>query len=215
MNEMPQPSLDSELARVETKVILLGRAVEQQLVDTGWMIRHPGRSLGQSIEQQRLELHRAAEECEEAAIGVVADHAAETLDLRHMLAVIRIASELKQAGSLSCSVADHLQDMTLARPEDLTGSLLEMIELAQIQLRDACVAFEKRDADLAKRALEHQDAISGLHSILFKEILQGISDQDKVSVELVHLLYVIKSLEKIGDHATEIASSVIALSNDH
>ncbi|WDM61815.1 phosphate signaling complex PhoU family protein [Stenotrophomonas forensis] len=105
--------------------------------------------------------------------------------------------------------------MTWAGPtEDLIGSLLEMIELAQIQFRDACVAFEKRDAELAGRVLKHDAAISGLHSILFKEILQGIAEQDQVAVGLIHLLYVIKNLEKIGDHATEIASSVVALSKD-
>lgn len=140
----------------------------------------------------------------------------ETLDLMRMHAVIRVASELKQAGSLACSVLEHLQDMTLAgSAEDTTRSHLELIELAQIQLRYACVAFEKRDVDLAILALEYEDAISGLHSILSKQILQAIADQDKFSVELAHLLYVIKSLQKIAGHATEIASSVIMLSNDH
>ncbi|MCD9085205.1 phosphate uptake regulator PhoU [Stenotrophomonas sp. SY1] len=212
MNEQTDTSLNAELKSVEQQVVALGRLVEQQLADVLWILNHPNRALKQQIYDQLVRQEKAAEDCELELISIVARHPADIMDLRHVLAAFRIVSDLKQAGRLSSSIAQHLLEMSPDRQdEDTAGSLHEMVDLAQIQLRDACRAFETRDLQHARRALAHGDAISSLQSILFKEILQGIAEDHDSPVDLVNLLYVVKNIEKISDHATSIASSLISL----
>lgn len=131
-------------------------------------------------------------------------------DLREILASLRIASDLERIGDLAANLAKRSRALTLAWPiarEDLQT----LGRRAVRQVRDALAAYRARDAVAAQRVRSADAELDLLHTGLFHELL-GWMRQDAGAVSPgTHLLFMAKNLERIGDHATNIAESVCFL----
>lgn len=205
-------AFDAELQIITQHIDDLGQLVEEQVVGAMWALKHANASQAQSVKEFDQTLDQLAEQIEAESISLIARRQPLAVDLRHVMAAIRIASNLERAGDLASNIAKRAVAVSPKTvPEEFAESLERMTELALAQLRDARLAFAARDAGRAQAVWERDAAVDALHTILFKDIVQALGEQEHLTLDLAHLLFVIKNIERIGDHATNIAENVIYL----
>ncbi|MGY0557279.1 MULTISPECIES: phosphate signaling complex protein PhoU [unclassified Lysobacter] len=129
-------------------------------------------------------------------------------DLREILAAIRITSDIERIGDYAANVAKRSTALNLAPPLPHISGLQVIGRLAVTQLRDVMVAYRDSDVAVAKRVRESDVAIDTAYTALFRELLTHMMEDARVITPCTHLLFMAKNIERIGDHATNIAENV-------
>ena len=129
-------------------------------------------------------------------------------DLREILAAIRIASDIERIGDYAANVAKRSTALNLAPPLPQVGGLQVIGRLAVEQLRDVLVAYRDNDVEAAQ-AIRARDAdLDAAYTALFRELLTYMMEDARSITGCTHLLFMAKNIERIGDHATNIAENV-------
>ena len=129
-------------------------------------------------------------------------------DLRQILAALRIASDLERIGDYAANVAKRSIALNAAPPVPLTRGLRALGALAVGQLRDVLVAYRDGDADAAQRVRQADAELDARYTGLFRELLTYMMEDARNITPCTHLLFMAKNIERIGDHATNIAENV-------
>jgi phosphate transport system protein len=130
-------------------------------------------------------------------------------DLRAVVAAVKINTDLERVGDLAVNIAEAARRYALHPPVKRLIDIPRMAAIAQGMLRDALDAFVRRDVGLAKRVLDEDDRLDALKTQIFRELLTYML-QDPTTIEpALDLILVSRHLERIGDHATNIAEDVI------
>ena len=130
-------------------------------------------------------------------------------DLRAIVAAVKINTDLERVGDLAVNIAEAAQRYTNHPPVKKLIDIPQMGDIAQAMLRDALDAFVRRDTVLAKQVLTEDDRLDGLKSKVFRELLAYMLDNRTTVEPALDLILVSRHLERIGDHATNIAEDVI------
>ena len=130
-------------------------------------------------------------------------------DLRAIVSAVKINTDLERVGDLAVNIAEAAQRYTTHPPVKKLIDIPRMAAIAQTMLRDALDAFVRRDTTLAQHVLDQDDALDALKTQVFRELLTYML-QDPVTIEPgLDLILISRHLERIGDHATNIAEDVI------
>jgi phosphate transport system protein len=130
-------------------------------------------------------------------------------DLRSIVAAVKINTDLERVGDLAVNIAEAAQRYTNHAPVKKLIDIPLMANIAQSMLRDALDAFVRRDLDLARKVLNEDDKLDALKTQIFRELLTYML-QDPATIEpALDLILVSRHLERIGDHATNVAEDVI------
>jgi phosphate transport system protein len=130
-------------------------------------------------------------------------------DLRSIVAALKINTDLERVGDLAVNIAEAAQRYVTHPPVKRLIDIPRMGELAQSMLRDALDAYVKGDTTLAQSVLDRDDELDGLKTQVFRELLTYML-QDPATIEpSLDLVLVSRHLERIGDHATNVAEDVI------
>jgi len=131
------------------------------------------------------------------------------VDLRAIVAAVKINTDLERVGDLAINIAEAAQRYVGHPPVKKLIDIPRMAGIAQRMLRDALDAFVRRDTALAQHVLDEDDALDALKTQIFRELLTYML-QDPATIEpALDLILVSRHLERIGDHATNIAEDVI------
>ncbi|MGE5243344.1 MAG: phosphate signaling complex protein PhoU [Betaproteobacteria bacterium] len=131
------------------------------------------------------------------------------VDLRVIVAGVKINTDLERVGDLAVNIAEAARRYATHPPVKKLIDIPRMASIAQAMLRDALDAFVRRDVDLARRVLDEDDALDALKTQIFRELLTYML-QDQSTIEpALDLILISRHLERIGDHATNIAEDVI------
>ena len=129
-------------------------------------------------------------------------------DLREILAALRIASDIERIGDYAANVAKRSTALNLAPPLPHTRGLNALGHLAVRQLRDVLQAYRDNDPEAAQRVRAGDARIDTLYTGLFRELLTYMMEDARAITPCTHLLFMAKNIERIGDHATNIAENV-------
>jgi len=130
-------------------------------------------------------------------------------DLRAIVAAVKINTDLERVGDLAVNIAEAAKRYAAHPPVKRLIDIPRMTDLAQAMLRDALDSFVRRDTALAQRVLNEDDVLDSLKTQIFRELLTYML-QDPTTVEpSLDLILISRHLERIGDHATNIAEDVI------
>lgn len=129
-------------------------------------------------------------------------------DLREILAAIRIASDIERVGDYAANVAKRSTALNLSPPLPHVAGLHALGTLAVKQLRDVLVAYRDNDTELAQRVRARDAEIDVAYTGLFRELLTYMMEDARSITACTHLLFMAKNIERIGDHATNIAENV-------
>jgi phosphate transport system protein len=148
-------------------------------------------------------------EIDDRCFRLLALHQPMATDLRAIVAAVKINTDLERVGDLAVNIAEAASRYVSHPPVKQLIDIPEMGEIAQGMLRDALDAYVRRDTGLAQQVLNEDDRLDGLKTHVFRELL-NIMLHDGGTVEpSIDLILVSRHLERIGDHATNIAEDVI------
>ena len=130
-------------------------------------------------------------------------------DLRAIVAAVKINTDLERVGDLSVNIAEAAKRYITHPPVKKLIDIPRMAEIAQLMLRDALDAFVRRDTSLAQKVLNEDDKLDALKTQIFRELLTYMLADPATIEPALDLLLVSRHLERIGDHATNVAEDVI------
>lgn len=154
-------------------------------------------------------LHR---QIEEHAVVLIARRQPMAQDLREAIAAIRIASDLERIGDLGKNIAKRavvIQSETFS--QKLRFGVEHLSELGQRQVKKVLDAYAARDLDKAREVCARDEEIDAVYTSLFRELLTYMMEDPRNITMCTHLLFCAKNIERIGDHATNIAETVYYL----
>ena len=129
-------------------------------------------------------------------------------DLREILSALRIASDIERIGDYAANVAKRSTALNAAPPLPHTRGLNVLGQRVVRQVRDVLAAFVANDAEAAQRVRAQDAEVDTLHTGLFRELLTYMMEDARAITPCTHLLFMAKNLERIGDHATNIAENI-------
>ena len=129
-------------------------------------------------------------------------------DLRVILAALRVASDIERIGDLAANIAKRSMALNMSPPLPHTRGLDALGRMAARQVRDVLEAYVQRDGEAALRVRASDAELDTLYTGLFRELLTYMMEDARAITPCTHLLFMAKNLERIGDHATNIAENV-------
>ena len=206
MVEHTHRAYDEELEALTAELSRMGGLAE---VEVGDAIRAIGRrdvALAQAVIGRDARLDEIEIDIERRAIRLIALRQPVADDLRRTLAALKISMNLERCGDLAKNIAKRALVIAEADPiTPLTRSIERMGELVAGRLKDVLDAFAARDIDRAKAVWQRDNEVDEHYDSIFRELLTYMMADPRTITSCAHLLFVAKNLERIGDHATNIA----------
>ena len=160
---------------------------------------------------QDMEVDRIELDLDEACHATLARNQPTAIDLRFLIAVMKITNDLERIGDSAVNIAQSAHKLMEEPPLKPYIDLPKMSALVRGMVREALDAFVRRDSELATKVLRSDDTIDALYRQLFRELLTFMIEDPKTISRALHLLLIARNLERIADHATNIAEDVIYL----
>src|SRR5688572_9033001 len=148
-------------------------------------------------------------EIDERCFRLLALYQPMATDLRAIVAAVKINTDLERVGDLAVNIAEAAQRYSVHPPVKKLVDIPQMGDIAQSMLRDALDAYVRRDTALAHQVLNEDDRLDALKTQVFRELLTYMLDDPTTVEPALDLILVSRHLERIGDHATNIAEDVI------
>jgi phosphate transport system protein len=206
---VPRIHFQQQLAELKDKLLAMA-ALAQQAVESAvdaYLQRDAG--LCQYVRQNETAINTAQRELDEMAYELLAKEQPMAIDLRFLVAVIKINGDLERIGDQSVGLARRTRDALQMDVVDLPVNLEAMGEYATRMIRTAIQALLEGDARLADSVRDMDDEIDRMNRRAQADLLQLIQDQPRCTQQAMNGLFVSRSLERIADHACAIASDVI------
>jgi phosphate transport system protein len=205
----PVTHFEAELEQLKARILAMGGLAEErvQAAVTGLVSKDSGQLdvvLGGDAQVNQLHV-----EIDGLAFRLLALHQPMASDLRVIIAALKINADLERVGDLAVNIAEAAHRYLALPPVKPLLDLPRMADIAQTMLQDALDAFVKRDIGLAESVLRRDDLLDELKTQVFRELLTYmLQDPSKIAAAL-ELILISRHLERIGDHATNIAEDII------
>lgn len=209
MTEHIVRAFEEELVSLSSKVAQMGGLVEKQLADAVEVLNRRDLALAEQVISADERVDYFEQDIEKQVIFMIACRQPMALDLREIMTAIRIASDLERVGDLSKNISRRVLAIgTDTRPQRLIRGVEHMSRLAMKQLKDVLDAYSQRDVQKANTVWHSDEEIDAMYNSLFRELLTYMMEDPRNITPCTHLLFVAKNMERIGDHATNIAETV-------
>ena len=150
-------------------------------------------------------------EIDRRSFTLLALHQPMAVDLRTIVAAVKINTDLERVGDLAINIAQATRQYMRYPPLEELVHVPRMATIAQAMLRDALDAFVRRDTVLAQRVLDQDDLVDDLKTQIFRELIASMLQDPSTIEPALDVILISRHLERIGDHATNIAEDVIFL----
>lgn len=200
---------ERDLEHLRERLLQMGGLVEQAVHQSVRALLEADAALAQRVCVEEKAVNEAQIEIDEEVLRILALHQLMAADLRFALAVTRINADLERIGDQAVNVAESAIRMLRYPRVHLNVDLPRMTEAAAGMVHDSLDAFVRGDVDLAKSVLERDDTVDEMRDEMFKELLTYMMSNVSMVFPAFDLILVAKYLERIADHATNIAEDVI------
>ncbi|MCB1437438.1 MAG: phosphate signaling complex protein PhoU [Rhodobiaceae bacterium] len=212
MTEHIVRAFEEELVSLGEKIAHMGGLAEKQLAEAIESLSRRDGDLAEVVIAADKRIDQFETEIEEQAILMIARRQPMALDLREIMAAIKISTDLERIGDLSKNIAKRV--LALGRevhPKRLIRGVEHMSRLSQEQLKRVLDSYSQRDGDTALDVWHRDGEIDAMYTSLFRELLTYMMEDPRNITSCTHLLFAAKNIERIGDHATNIAETVYYL----
>jgi phosphate transport system protein len=211
MSEHTVKSYDEDLSQLKTMLAQMGGLVEQQLDDAIDALTRRDTALADRVIQHDERVDVLEHQIEEKAILTIARRQPVARDLREIMVAIRVASDLERIGDLAKNTAKRTHAMSDQLPRKLMAGVTRMGRLAQVELKNILDAYSRTDAEMAMEVWRSDEELDALYNSIFRELLTYMMEDPRNISLCTHLLFGAKNMERIGDHATNIAENIYYL----
>ena len=198
-----------ELAELNQRLLVMGDLAEERLRAAMQALLERDRVLMASVVQGDEAINRLHLEIDDRCFKLLALHQPMAVDLRMIVAAVKINSDLERVGDLAVNVAEASERYVEHAPVKPLIDIPRMGSMAQRMLDEALKAFVSRDVELAQAVLTQDDVLDGLKDQIFRELLTYMLGDTRKIEPGIDLILISRHLERVGDHATNIAEDVI------
>ena len=205
-------AFDRDLEGVQALVLRMAGLVEAALSDAATALETRDEALAERVREGDSAIDLLEEQVNTECVRLIAIRAPTAGDLRTVLTVMKIAASLERCGDYAKNLAKR--SIVLAQMhtiEGAAGSIRRMARQVSLLLKDALDAFISRDVELAHAVRQQDRDIDQMYSALFREFLTHMMEDPRNITACMHLHFIAKNIERVGDHATTIAEQVIYL----
>jgi len=211
---MPQHTdraYETQLGKLRSCLLEMGGLVEDQITQAIRSLTERDPVLAGATVQRDHTVNRLDVEIDELSMKLIALHQPAARDLRLITTALKITTDLERIGDLATHIAERAIELAAEPPVKPYVDIPRMADLASSMVHRSLDAFVREDVELALEVCSSDDAIDRMHDQLFRELLSFMADDPQAISRTMRLLFVSKYLERVGDHATNIAEMVIFL----
>ncbi len=205
-------SYDRELDMLERLIAEMGGIAEKMVIDAGDALANADTVLAHLVVAADPRLDSLQREIENLAVMTIARRQPVAIDLRELIGAVRVAGDLERVGDLAKNIAKRTIKIGAESrvPRAIVG-IRHMNEVATELMKDVLDAYAQRDAERAREVWERDVDLDALEDSVFRDLLTHMMEDPRNISFCAHLLFCSKNIERIGDHATNIAETVVYL----
>jgi phosphate transport system protein len=205
-------SYDKDLEALERRIAEMGGIAEKMVVEAMDALSSSNGALAQQVVATDPRLDSLQRDIEEQAVLTIARRQPMAVDLREIIGAIRIAGDLERVGDLAKNIAKRAAKLGMEpRVHRAIVGLKHMNDVATELMKDVLDAYAQRDVALARAVWERDVELDALEDSVFRDLLTHMMEDPRNISFCAHLLFCSKNIERIGDHATNIAETVVYL----
>jgi len=201
-------SFEEELKRLDSTIAQMAGLVESGLASALTATARRDADLAQSVIAADMRIDELNSEIDQMVVRLLALRQPMASDLRLAVGALRIASDLERIGDYAANVAKRTMALNQLPPVSPISGIPRMGKLVQSILKEVIDAFVNRDADAALRVWQRDEEVDEMYTSLFRELLTYMMEDPRNITPCTHVLFMAKNIERIGDHATNIAEII-------
>jgi phosphate transport system protein len=201
--------VEEELDRIRTELVGMAGRVEEMIADAIRALADRDSALAEQVIRSDPPIDALEKEIDEDCVMLLALQEPKAVDFRCVIAIQKIVSDLERMGDSAVNIAQGVLRLNQDLPLEPRFDLPELAAIARGMVREALDSFVRRDAALARRVVDRDDEADDLYHRLFGELLAAMKESPLKVDRALHLLLAARNLERIADHATNIAEDVI------
>src|SRR5262245_49391203 len=202
-------AFERDLTDLRDRLLSMGARVERQISESVKALMEQDSHLAEQVIESDSEVNRLEVEIDDLCRRILALRQPAASDLRLITTALKIVTDLERCGDLAVNIAERAIDLNSAPPVTRYHDLPKLSEMAQEQVKMALDSFVAADPVAAEKVLAGDDNLDTLFVKIFSELLALMMEDSRMIRRATSLMSVAKHLERIGDHATNVAEMVI------
>ncbi|MDM8167851.1 phosphate signaling complex protein PhoU [Roseovarius sp.] len=205
-------AFDRDLETIQAHIMKMGGLVEDAILKAATSLETRDEELAEQVRNADRAIDELEEQINEEAARIIAVRQPAAVDLRVILSVMKIASNLERIGDYAKNMAKRTTVLSqMGQIHGATASIRRMAKEVERMLKDVLDAFVQRDAGTAREVMHRDEDVDQMYNALFREFLTFMMEDPRNITACMHLHFIAKNTERMGDHATNIAEQVIYL----
>jgi phosphate transport system protein len=211
MSDHTHKQFDAEMEEIRSGVLAMGGLVETQLTRAIGALKHPDIDLIASVATDERAINQMQVSIDQQCSQIIAKRQPAAIDLRMVLTVVKVVNELERIGDEVKKIAYKAQQMQ--RPERLSNvrfhEITRAAELAESNLQLALDAFARLDVNAAAQVVSNDEAIDSAFLSILRQLISYMMEDPRTITPALEIVFIAKSIERIGDHAKNVAENVV------
>jgi len=206
---MTRIRFQQSLEELKEQLLVMAGLAEQAIQRAIEAYRVRDLSICDLVSRNEMAINRLEREIDQAALDLLAMEQPMAVDLRFILSVIKINADLERVGDAAKAISDRVRGMEQMAAAELPVDIPRMAALAAEMVRKSLQAFIEADAELARTVLTMDDAVDVMNRAAYKSLTALMAEQSHLAPQALNALMIARILERVADHATNIAEDVI------
>jgi phosphate transport system protein len=203
-------AFDRDLETLQALIMKMGGLVEASIQQAVRAFLDRDEDLAQEVRRTDKKIDALENEVNEEAVRIIALRSPMATDLRTVLSVMKISANLERCGDYTKNLAKRTTVLATLTPiEEAAPAIRRMSRDVEKMLKDALDAFAQRDADLAAQVIDRDEEVDQMYNAVFRELLTHMMEDPRNITACMHLHFIAKNMERMGDHVTSIAEQVV------
>lgn len=203
-------AFDRDLENIQAMIIKMGGMVEAAIQNAAKSLESRDEELAEQVRRADKKIDALEEEVNSAAVRVIALRAPTAVDLRTVMSVIKISANLERVGDYAKNMGKRTSVLAqLDQIEGAGGAVRRMAREVELMLKDALDAYIQHDVALAEDVRQRDADVDQMYNALFREFVTFMIEDPRNITACMHLHFIAKNIERMGDHITSIAEQVI------
>ena len=202
-------SFDEELGYLEAKIAKMGTFASEMIEEAVNAVINNDLDLAKKVISDDMFLDETEREIDEKSVAIIAKRQPMAVDLREIIGAMRIAADLERVGDMGKNIAKRAAAIVESpQPASLYHGLQSFATLTLNQLKEVLDAYASRSLERIDAVRNRDEEIDAMYTSLFRELLTYMMEDPRNITACTHLLFCAKNIERIGDHATNIAEAL-------
>ena len=206
---MTRIRFQQRLEELKEKLLEMAGLAEQAIQRAIEAYRVRDLSICDLVSRSEIAINRLEREIDQSSLDLLAMEQPMAIDLRFILSVIKINADLERVGDAAKSISDRVRLMDRMAVVDLPVDIPRMASMSAEMVRKSLQSFIEGDAEMALTVLTMDDAVDAMNRAAYKSLTKVMEEQSHLAPQALNALMISRALERVADHATNIAEDVI------